>query len=113
LTYERQVELLKSRGLSFDDEALALHCLKRIGYFRLSAYFIPFKVFGQDQFLADATFQKIIDLYQFDARLRLLAMQAIDHIEVSVRASFDVQAGPRIGTIWPRAIVEPRTIAEA
>ena len=72
LTYERQVELLKSRGLSFDDEALALHCLKRIGYFRLSAYFIPFKVFGQDQFLADATFQKIIDLYQFDARLRPL-----------------------------------------
>ena len=118
LTYERQVELLKSRGLSFDDEALALHCLKRIGYFRLSAYFIPFKVFGQDQFLPDATFQKIIDLYQFDARLRLLAMQAIDHIEVSVRASLTYKLGHESGPfghgrLWNRELsLKPELLKE-
>jgi abortive infection bacteriophage resistance protein len=104
LTYEKQVELLKSRGLNFDDEEVALHCLKRIGYFRLSAYFVPFKISGQDRFASDATFRKILDLYQFDARLRLLAMQAIDHIEVSVRASLTYKLGHESG---PFGYVDP------
>jgi abortive infection bacteriophage resistance protein len=97
LTYEQQVELLKSRGLSFDNEADARHWLTRIGYYRLSAYLIPFKVCGKDQFLPDATFRKALDLYQFDSRLRLLIMQAIDHVEVSVRASLTYKLGHELG----------------
>jgi abortive infection bacteriophage resistance protein len=97
LTYEQQVELLKTRGLVFDNEAEARHSLERIGYYRLSAYFIPFKVSGTNQFLPDATFRKVLDLYQFDSRLRLLAMQAIDHIEVSVRASLTYKLGHELG----------------
>lgn len=87
LTYGEQVALLKGRGLQVESEDQALHWLERIGYYRLSAYFIPFKVHGQDKFLPGVTFQMILDLYQFDARLRLIAMQAIDMIEVSVRAA--------------------------
>ena len=97
LTYEQQVELLKSRGLVIASEEMALHWLERIGYYRLTAYFIPFKEHGQDKFLDGTTFQMVLDLYQFDARLRLLATQAIDMIEVSVRAALTYRLGHTLG----------------
>lgn len=37
-TYEEQVALLKSRGLIISDEAEAKDILKRLNYYRLSAY---------------------------------------------------------------------------
>ena len=104
LTYEQQVELLKTRGLAIADDTNALHWLERIGYYRLSAYFIPFKVHGQDRFLDDASFSKVLELYQFDSRLRLLAMQAIDMIEVSVRAAITYRLGHTLG---PFGYTEP------
>ncbi len=97
LSYEQQVALLESRGLQIADEQEALHWLERIGYYRLSAYFIPFKVREKDQFLPDKTFRMVLDLYRFDARLRLLVMQAIDMIEVSVRASLTYKLGHELG----------------
>ena len=39
----------------------------------------------------------VLDLYRFDARLRLLVMQAIDMIEVSVRASLAYKLGHELG----------------
>jgi abortive infection bacteriophage resistance protein len=108
LTYAEQVELLRSRGLQIAIEDDALHWLERIGYYRLSAYFIPFKEHGQDKFLPDATFQMVLDLYQFDARLRLLAMQAIDMIEVSVRASLTYRLGHNLG---PFGYVNPTSFS--
>jgi abortive infection bacteriophage resistance protein len=97
LTNEQQATLLKSRGVVLDNEVDARHSLERTGYYHLSAYFIPFKVSETDQFLPYATFGKVLDLYQFDSRLRLLAMQAIDHIEVSVRASLTYKMGHQLG----------------
>jgi hypothetical protein len=44
LTFERQCELLRSRGLGVEDEALAaVSALTRISYYRLSAHFAPFR----------------------------------------------------------------------
>ena len=43
LTYKEQIELLKSRGLVFDDEQKAELQLSNVSYFRLSAYMLPFK----------------------------------------------------------------------
>jgi abortive infection bacteriophage resistance protein len=99
LTYEQQVSLLKSRGLQILSDEQALHWLERIGYYRFSAYFIPFKEHGKDKFLPNVTFQMVLDLYQFDARLRLLAMQAIDMVEVSVRAALTYRLGHNLGAV--------------
>lgn len=43
LTYQQQVELLKSRGLQFADETRAKRHLANISYYRMSAYMLPFK----------------------------------------------------------------------
>jgi hypothetical protein len=41
LSYQKQILLLKSRGLTFTDEAKALHLLQRIGYYRFNVYWRP------------------------------------------------------------------------
>jgi abortive infection bacteriophage resistance protein len=86
LPYEDQVDLLIRRGLNCPDRDCALLWLKRIGYYRLSAYFIPFKDAGTGDFRSGTAFDQIIDLYKFDSDLRLLVLEALDSIEINVRA---------------------------
>ena len=99
LTFQQQLELLKSRGLGVTDDAAALSYLGRIGYYRLSAYWYSFRksallqdpatkkitVQRLDDFYPGYTFQQALDLYVFDKRLRLLVLDAIDRIEVAIR----------------------------
>src|SRR5216684_984428 len=87
LTYEQQLAIISSRGLAIPDRERALHWLRRKGYFRLSAYFLPFKITGSDTYTSGTTFTDIIKLYKFDAHLRLLMIKAIDRVEVALRAS--------------------------
>lgn len=42
-SFSEQLELLKSRGMVVTDEASALDYLERVGYYRLSAYWYPFR----------------------------------------------------------------------
>jgi Abi-like protein len=78
--------LLISRKLECNDHARALEWLQRIGYYRLSAYFIPFRNGASDEFRPGVTLDQILELYKFDGGLRLLTMQAMDRIEIAVRA---------------------------
>ena len=43
LSFDQQLDLLRQRGLSVADNARALHWLRQISYYRLSAYCLPFK----------------------------------------------------------------------
>ncbi len=91
LTLQKQVEKLINRGLLIDDKQLAEGYLSNISYYRLRAYTYPFQDntdpdadhhFNND----DIHFSDIIDLYCFDRRLRSLMFNAIEKIEVAVRA---------------------------
>lgn len=42
-SYEEQLDLLISRGLVVTDRSRALDYLQRIGYYRLSGYWYPFR----------------------------------------------------------------------
>ncbi|MDF2867330.1 MAG: AbiD [Gammaproteobacteria bacterium] len=86
LTFEEQLELLASRGLIIDNEDHALVYLRNISYYRLSAYFLPFK--DGERFLPGTTFNQAVELYKFDRKLRLLVLEAIEIIEISLRAQF-------------------------
>lgn len=97
LSYEDQLAVLIRRGLDCPDRDRASEWLKRIGYYRLSAYFIPFRVPGTDDFRAGTTLADIVDLYKFDCNLRLLTLQALDRIEVCVRAVITYQLGHELG----------------
>lgn len=102
LTIPQQIAKLKSRGLVISDEAEAAHYLQFIGYYRLSAYALPLQepaVPGKP-FIQGTTFQNILDLYRFDRELRLLAMDAIERIEVAARAVIMNEMAIRHGPHW-------------
>ena len=93
-SFEEQLELLKSRGLQCDDETAALDYLERIGYYRLSGYWYPFRKmkaestghsYREDEFIEGSRFKDAVDLYIFDKKLRLLALDALERIELAVR----------------------------
>src|SRR5690606_4372102 len=85
---EEQIATLQARGLVIDDQARARHYLNNISYFRLSAYTRPFYQPGvqEHRFLAGAHFDDALSLYVFDRELRLLLLDAIERIEVALRA---------------------------
>lgn len=89
LSYEQQLDHLIERGMQCPDRARALHYLKHLNYYRLSAYWLPFEVdHATHRFTHNTAFDAVLDLYVFDRELRLLVMDAIERIEVSARTSW-------------------------
>ena len=88
LDLDELMTLLESRGLVFEDPAEVRKHLEDISYFRLSAYMHPYYVTDdKDQpFIAGTTFRQVLHLYIFDRELRLLLLDAIERLEVSLRA---------------------------
>jgi abortive infection bacteriophage resistance protein len=84
-TTEQHIELLESRGLTFLDRDRAKRYLLTIGYYRLSAYFLPFQV-APNQFKERTTFTDVLNLYIFDRKVRLHVMDALERIEVAIRS---------------------------
>ena len=89
---DEQIDLLRSRGMTWDDEAYARRWRETVGYYRLSAYWLPSEQPARNDqtrsktFKPGTSFEEITEIYRFDRRLRLLVMEAIECIEVSVRS---------------------------
>lgn len=97
-----QLELLKARGLNVHDEQRASCFLQAVSFFRLTPYMRPFQD-GQDpnhRFIPESGFRDLARLYDFDRRLRLLVMDAIERVEVAVRAVISNRMGPLHGAHW-------------
>ncbi len=99
-----QIQLLLSRGLVIRDHAHAEHYLKHIGYYRLSGYAHPFQIGGtgvnRHNFTHGVTFEMILDRYVFDRKLRLLVLDTIERIEISLRATLTNVIAPLHGAHW-------------
>jgi abortive infection bacteriophage resistance protein len=91
-TLEQQIGLLEKRGMHVPDRERAAHYLRHIGYYRLSAYWLPFEQSNSrvdarsHQFISGTAFDDVLDRYVFDRKLRMLALEALERIEISVRA---------------------------
>lgn len=104
LSYKEQIELLKSRGVVFANEAKAEYQLANVSYFRLSAYMFPFKkkIGGEivDEFKYGTSWKDIYDMYVFDRKLRLLIFDAIEKIEVAIRSHMVYILSHHYGSHW-------------
>lgn len=98
-TIDQHLELLRQRGLVIADEGFARRYLANISYYRLSAYTRPFYVPREQihRFLPDTTFEQVLALYIFDRELRLLLLDAIERIEVALRAQMTNTLAERHG----------------
>ncbi len=96
-----QITLLQQRGLIITHSAIAEHHLKHIGYYRLAGYW---QIFQHDRiqhtFLPGTQIEQIIALYNFDRELRLLLTDAIERIEVSLRALIVQEMCAQCGPNW-------------
>ena len=92
LSIDDQIALLRRRGMVIDDEGQARHYLARISYYRLRAYWLPFEgeppAEGDHAFKTGTRFDDVLSLYIFDRELRLLVLDAIERVEVALRAQW-------------------------
>jgi len=132
-SYEEQLDLLISRGLAVTERSKALEYLQRIGYYRLSGYWYPFRErsgllilldehgrkparkqrkemrIALDDFRPGATFENAVKLYIFDKKLRLLVMDALERIEIALR----VDISHTLGKLDPFAYLHPELFHES
>lgn len=125
LSTEQQLDQLIVRGLQVSDRCKALEHLQRIGYYRLSAYWYPLRervpfcaldsrarkpkkvrteTRALDDFRDGASFQQAAELYIFDKQLRLLALDALERVEIALR----VDISHTLGQLDPFAYLDPQ-----
>lgn len=98
VTYEQQVELLRSRGMVIEDADFAISVLRRVSYYRLRGYyFMDLQGGPHAQFDQSTTFETIWRRYLTDQGLRHLLFSAIDVVETRVRTLIGYQLGERLG----------------
>ncbi len=85
-TYREIIEKIKSRGFLLEDEADCEKILSSVGYYRLSAYFLPFKR-KDGSYISGISFTRIFRIYEFDRKLRNLLLGAIEVAEVYLRTA--------------------------
>jgi abortive infection bacteriophage resistance protein len=98
ITYNQQIEKLRSRGCVIDDVAFCTQVLTKINYYRLSAYFLPFR--NKDgSYFPGTNFNDIYQIYEFDRYLRNLLFAAVEEIEIYLRAKFAYYHAHKYGEI--------------
>ena len=79
------ITFMQGKGMVVADQPYAERCLTYLGYYRLKIYTRPFED-ASKKFKGGTTFEQIVDVYNFDRKLRLLCLDAIERIEVALRS---------------------------
>lgn len=95
---DEQMDLLKSRGMTFENEAKARENLLDIGYYRLGFYWFPFEALypredrRDHKFREGTLFENVIQLYYFDFDVRNIFLRYISRIEINFRTKLIYEA---------------------
>lgn len=100
-TIQEQIDLLKSRDMSFRNEDLAPYFLANISYYRLKGYWWEMQVDKVDHKFRDGSFfEDVIYLYNFDRNFRLVVFNAIERIEIALRTKMIYHFSLSYGAEW-------------
>ena len=101
MDFNWQLNDLKERGLTIEDEEYALKFLHSVSYFRLDNYLQPMEQDAEShQFASDSSFAAAERLYVFDRELRSLVFSAIQDIEVAFRTRIIHYFSIAHGSFW-------------
>ena len=101
LSVEQQLELLKQRGLRVANDDRAVRFLEVVTLFRLSPYMRPFQESDPEHtFKPGSTLGAVVEIYRFDGSLRRITMDAIERVEVAIRAAISNHMCPKYGPDW-------------
>ncbi|MBW3470034.1 Abi family protein [Arthrospiribacter ruber] len=102
LAVEQQIQLLQERGMTIPELKKASLFLTNISYYRLSAYWYTFLQNPKSEhvFIPGTTFDKVLNTYVFDRKLRLLIFDEIERIEISLRTKLIYEYCLEFGNNW-------------
>lgn len=102
LSYQEQIEKLEGRGLLIENKEKATHLLQNLSYYRLSGYWHTMleEPKSDHKFKENSTFEQGFKMYCFDRELRLLILNQIEKIEISLRANIIYQCSHKWETFW-------------
>lgn len=84
ITYDEQVNRIVSKGFIIEDIDSCKEFLKQTNYYRLLAYYLPFKK-KDGTYTEGITFTRIQRIYEFDSQLRNIIFNIIEQIEIYLR----------------------------
>ncbi|MDE5643619.1 MAG: Abi family protein [Muribaculaceae bacterium] len=91
ITLDKQIDLLRSRGMIINDVEKAKEVLLDVGYYRLGFYWFPLEKSYPEkrnrthEFAAGTNFDDAVKLYYFDYKLRSILSYNINRIEINFR----------------------------
>lgn len=91
LSFQEQVQQLRERGMRIDDDAACCHFLSCVNYYRFSGYFRYWQqapIQGNNNFIANADFTTIRDVYFTEQRVAGQVVLALRRIEILLRTKF-------------------------
>lgn len=86
-TYDEQLEILRNRGAIIADDVFCKQKLAEINYYRLTAYFLPFRQ-EDGSYVEGTSFHRVYRIYEFDRKLRRILFAAVEEVEIYLRAKF-------------------------
>ena len=95
---DEQIEILKSKGLTIEDEIEAKEILFRENYFFISGYRHLFmRSYKDRQFVPGATFDELYSIFLFDRKLRNIMFQYILVVENNMKSIFSYELSRKYG----------------
>ena len=77
--------------MQIPDRENALHFVRQIGASVLREYLPPFQDSASGRFHSGAEFNRVVNLFVFDRKLRLVVMDAAGRVETAVRAQMEMR----------------------
>ena len=97
-TFEEQLEKIKDRGCEVGDENYAIQTLQHINYYRLTAYFLPYKT-KDNKYKSGTTFNKVHRTHEFDRKLRHILFSVVEEIELMLRTQLSYYHAHKYGSL--------------
>ncbi len=97
-TFDEQLKAIENKGFEISSRGECLNFLKRVNYYEISAYFLPFR--NPDYTIQKGTeFKKIYEIYEFDRKIRGLIFFVIEEIELYLRTQLSYYHAKKYGAM--------------
>lgn len=97
-TFDQQLQILQSRNCFVSDPVFCKDVLKRINYYRFTAYFLPFRQ-KDGNYISGTSFHRVYRIYEFDRKMRQVLFSVIEQIEIYLRTQLSYYHGHKYGPL--------------
>lgn len=98
ITYDEQVKRISQKGFIIEDVDSCKEFLKQANYYRLLAYYLPFKK-KDGTYFKGIPFKRIQRIYEFDSHLRSVLSRIIEQIEFYLRTQISYHLSLAYGAL--------------